>query len=210
VASYQELAPALNKLIHDNEDEDSKGPELLERLEWRPANDGNLHSAPGADEIKGHVCVRQLGGAAAEQDEASSMESDHVKDKNVATPRGNHVYVGDTREDAPLPRLVVAQGAAPEVEGHQHGCHCHRLVVVSSSDRPHDVGGDHGHDARSSHCRARGKCALIGKEGKEERCRHTEPGRDKDADIVEAHVDSAPPKNLFVEERRCINVGSHR
>ena len=102
------------------DEEDDERRDLLHALERRPCDDGDLHGANRADDEEERVRLVHAWREAPAEQQHCGVEPNHVDDKGVAAPCGNHVHIGEASQGADGPRTGIAQRAGPHVEHHHH------------------------------------------------------------------------------------------
>mmetsp|Transcript_42760 Transcript_42760/g.77246 ORF Transcript_42760/g.77246 Transcript_42760/m.77246 type:complete len:296 (-) Transcript_42760:131-1018(-) len=124
---------------------------------------------------------------ATEQDEDDRMKANHVKDKDVATPHGNHVDVRKAGQNANRPMLWRTHGDHPEPEGHADGSHRYSFIIKLTTHRAHEMRGDYGHDAGCHKTGVDAARDLVGHQPCEEGRQRSEPGWHHAANVIDAH-----------------------
>lgn len=76
------------------------------------------------------------------------MQRDQVNKKDVATPTGNHVKVGQRATGCPKDRSSFNR-FYPQVVREEHAENGDSFVIVRSGDRTRDVAGNYGNQTRS-------------------------------------------------------------
>ena len=171
--------------------------------------------------VGGHGRARQathLRREAAQKEERARVRADHVDDEDEAAPCGDHVDIGEAREDAPHDRVargaavgdrrVLAQRAHPAEERHRHRRQCDRLVVVAAAHRAHQVRRHDRHDEGGDGTGGVGAGALLGEQAEEARRRHAEPRGNEHAHVVERHgrLADGQPHGLPDGDRRDLHA----
>ena len=106
---------------------------VLGRTHGLEPDKGDLHASERSDRVERRVRHVQPLAKAAHEDEHQGVQRDHVGDKHVATPRGNHVKVRERCEHA-KEHAAVAHRAHPQIEREQQQKDGDGLVIVRACD----------------------------------------------------------------------------
>ena len=202
------LALNVHKSVQVGDDENKDGTHLLHGLQRHPSHDRHPDGQRGAREIKDGVRLVQVPAevfGAVDDELRGGVHAHHVEHEGVPSPRGDHVEIGQRRDESDGPRLVVAKRSNPPVERGRHRGHGDALVVECSSDGSHEVRGDDGHEPAPGGERA----PLAPLDGGLERDatgedarEDGEPRGEEHADVVERDVHPEPPGEHVVDRGR--------
>lgn len=185
----------LAQVVHETENletsENHERHDLLHGLQRQPTDDGELDGSGSSDDVEDRIRGVEPVGVAADGDQKSGVKSDHVEDESVSSPSSYHVDVADGGKRTPqIPRRGSSQRAAPEIEGGDDGSKGDGFVIVTTSDRSHQVGRENSHDQSGNDTSVRGARNLVRKKVGEQGAKRTEDGGDEYTNVVNAHRES--------------------
>mmetsp|Transcript_45213 Transcript_45213/g.57909 ORF Transcript_45213/g.57909 Transcript_45213/m.57909 type:complete len:216 (-) Transcript_45213:54-701(-) len=115
------------------------------------------------------------------------MNTNHIDDKDITTPSSHHEDVGESSKNSKELGIRSSNRTIPKKESEKHCCHCNGLIVITSTNRSHDMRRDDSHNAHSNDPSIWRASALPSKQPKTTCSNSTKPSRHITTHIIETH-----------------------
>lgn len=163
----------------------------LNRLE---ADERDLHGEDGTESVDDRVGDVDLVGEAAGDHEREHVKRNQVDEEHVATPRGDHVEVGERASGRPQ-HAAGLHRTNPQPVGQEHAENGNAFVIVRASDRARNVAGHDRNETGSDQAGA-GVFELFGEQVGDDCCKRGEERREEHANVANVHGDVEPVEDV--------------
>lgn len=173
---------------------------MLGRLNRLEADERDLHGKNSTECVDSRVGDVDLVRESTGDHKHKHVKRNEVDKEDVATPRGDHVEVGQRTSGRPKHASGLHR-SNPQPVGQQHAKDRNTLVIVRASDRSGNVTRDDGDETSGDETRAR-ISQLLGEQIRDNGRERGEERSQEDADVADLHGHVEPVQNV-IESRRC-------